>query len=115
MQKSSLNVVCDMDNQQISSLDKAKQVIEGIIHIDLDVTFKPPIRITFDYITEENIETWDEANAKALKYYPLSDEIWVTTDDEYYGEIPLDSLWASAIQAIAESLNRNDYDTRHNI
>lgn len=115
MQRSSLNVVCDMDKQQISSLDDAKRVIDGIIHIDYDITFKSPIRITFDYITEDNYDTWDEANATEITYYPLADEIWVTTDDEYYGEIPLDSLWASAIQAIAEALNRNDYDTRNNI
>ena len=115
MQRSSLNVVCDMDKQQISSLDDAKRVIDGIIHIDNDITFKSPIRITFDYITEDNYDTWDEANATEITYYPHADEIWVTTDDEYYGEIPLDSLWASAIQAIAEALNRNDYDTRNNI
>jgi hypothetical protein len=68
------------------------------------INFNSPVRIHFEYVTEDGINKPDEANAVYLKYDTAYDDVIIGTDDEYYGEIYINDLWHSSVVAIAENL-----------
>lgn len=68
------------------------------------INFNSPVRIHFEYVTEDGVNKPDEANAVYLKYDSAYDDVTIGTDDEYYGEIDINDLWHSSVVAIAENL-----------
>lgn len=89
-----------MKEETTTDVSKRK-IADAVRNSDYELKLETPTRVTFNYIDDNGCEADDEVNAVSLKYYPIEGEIYVVTDEDYYEEIPLDALWNSSIEAIA--------------
>ena len=87
----------------VSSIDAARlKIANKLRKNDYHVTLKTPTRVTFNYLDDNGDEADDETTVTSLTYYDEDEGgIYVVTDHEFFKEIPLDALWNSSIEAIA--------------
>lgn len=94
----------DPSDVGVSSIDAARlKIANELRKNDYHVTLKTPTRVTFNYLDDNGDEVDDETTALSLNYYDDEDDggIYAVTDHEFFKEIPLDALWDSSIEAIA--------------